>query len=62
MISRALFIERATSAGFTEDQAEFLYSEISMRGHSHDIEDVYGLSEALMEAGVAEDEEEGEED
>jgi len=43
------FLADAVEAGFTEDQAQFMWRYVSLDGHRHEIEDVDGLEEALEE-------------
>lgn len=41
------FVKLAVAAGFTKAQAEFMEEYLSEPGHTHEIEDVEGLAEAL---------------
>ncbi len=41
------FVKLALAAGFTKAQAEFMKEYLSEPGHTHEIEDVEGLEEAL---------------
>lgn len=52
------FLKDAIEAGFTEEQAEFMWRFLALEDHQHEIEDVVGLEDALQ----AEEEEEEEED
>lgn len=53
------FVKRALAAGFTPTQAQFMRSYLSKPGHTHQIDDVEGLEEALelQEEELEEDEE-----
>jgi hypothetical protein len=44
------FYKEATAAGFTEKQARWLEENVAEEGHTHIIDDVEGLDEALGEA------------
>jgi hypothetical protein len=54
------FKTEAIAAGFTEKQAAFMEDWLAFEGHSHEIEDVDGLSEALAGEPYEEEEEEEE--
>ena len=41
------FITEAMAAGFTRAQAEWMELNVAEEGHTHEIEDVEGLQEAL---------------
>ena len=56
------FIEDAISAGFTREQAEFLDECTARRPHTHSIDDIDGLEEALEDAGIEAEESEDEND
>ena len=49
------FVKLAVAAGFTKAQADFMEEYLSEPGHTHAIEDVEGLEEALA---LEDDEEE----
>lgn len=55
------FYDDATEAGFTPDQARFLDECLAKHPHTHDVDDIVGLEEALDDAGVEIGEEEDEE-
>lgn len=56
------FIDSAITCGFTEDMAEFMWKYLAKFPHTHDIDDVVGLEEALEDIEDAEEEEEEEEE
>lgn len=43
------FVKAAVAAGFSESQAEFMDEWLAGANHTHDIEDIEGLEEALGE-------------
>jgi hypothetical protein len=54
------FLAEAIAAGFTRAQAEWLEANVAEEGHTHAIEDVEGLPEALDgDEGEEDDEEAG---
>jgi hypothetical protein len=51
------FITEAMAAGFTRAQAEWMELNVAEEGHTHEIDDVEGLPEALgSDEGDEEDE------
>lgn len=55
------FIKDALEAGFDIRKARFMDEYLAKHPHSHDIDDVEGLSETLEELGVTDEEDEDEE-
>jgi hypothetical protein len=54
------FYKEAIAAGFTEKQARWLEENVAEEGHTHAIDDVEGLEEALAgDPEEMEDEDEG---
>lgn len=49
------FVTEAIAAGFTRQQAIWMEENVAEEGHSHDIQDIEGLPEAL-----GDDDDEGE--
>lgn len=52
MVSKNRFITEGQMANFTTDQLEFMWMHLAKTHHSHAIEEVEGLSDALIECGV----------
>ena len=57
MMSQHNFIEEAVEAGFSKEQAEFMFMNMAQSEHTHEIEDIEGLEQAL-DLDEGEDEEE----
>lgn len=62
MVSRTKFIAEGQAVNLTTDQLNFMWMYLAKVHHSHSIEEVEGLSEALVEAGVEPDEEDDEDE
>jgi hypothetical protein len=58
------FIGLAIAAGFSREQAEFLAENVAKYPHSHDMNEIHGLDEALadIETSLEEDDDEPLED
>ena len=56
MMNQRNFVNLATGAGFTEDQAEFMHNYMAQVHHHHDIDEVDGLEDALDDMGSDENE------
>jgi hypothetical protein len=44
------FVELAKEAGFSEEQAEFMYEHLAKRPHTHDVDEILGFDDAVAEA------------
>ena len=51
------FFTEAVNAGFTPAQAKWLEENIAEEGHTHEIEDVEGLEEALAGEEIEDEDE-----
>lgn len=56
-VSKNRFITEGQMANFTTNQLEFMWQFLAKVHHHHAIEEVEGLSDALVEAGVEPDDE-----
>jgi len=56
------FMQDAVDSGFTQEQADFMWEALAKKPHTHPVEEIVGLDEAVAEAVAEAVEEEEDED
>ena len=61
---RERFIQDAVDAGFTQEQAEFMWDALAQKPHTHSVDEITGLEEAIAEevAEIADGEDDEDDD